>query len=500
MRILFSICVCSCCLTKKVFYDSPLDGKRLLATFREPGGAGLKRWLNGCDNNLFSALCFSGGSGFRNKILSDIGDGDPELAALLASKSDADLFDIMTNLGGHCLETLLEAFQYAEATDTRTCFIAYTVKGYGLPVAGHRDNHGLFLTTEQVEAVQAEHGISAGDEWEPMAGLDENKMDAVKEVLLNAPFAQERERNLTAMEPKIDVPEIAWRPKAGGSLSTQVAFGNIMLELAKGDSLFSDRLITTSPDVATSTNLTGFINHRGVFARKHERDGFKQTKGAMSTVKWDQKPTGQHVELGIAENNLFLMLVAAGMSRRIFGRTLFPVGTLYDPFIARGLDALNYAVYQDARFMLVATPSGISLSPEGGAHQSINSPLIGLSQPGLVSWEPAYADELSLLMGWSFGYMQDPGKTGGSTYFRLSTKPIEQAEREITDEVEHGMLRGGYWHGAKPTDSTKLVVAFCGVIAPEALSAAEQLREHDGYGAEAAGLCAAGDLARPAVQ
>eukprot|EP01052_Picozoa_sp_SAG31_P013651 SAG31_NODE_826_length_11751_cov_4.887659_7_plen_580_part_00 len=450
-------------------------GKRMLKTFREPGGNGLKRWINNCDNNLFSALCFSGGAGFRNHIMRDIGDSDPELSTLLRGKSDEELFDILTNLGGHCMETLLEAFQYAEATDKRTCFIAYTVKGYGLPMAGHRDNHGLFLTSEQVEKVRLEHGIAEGEEWAPFAGMSGDNIDAVSSLLQQAPFAKERERNLTATEAKIDVPQISWQPKPGSTLSTQVGFGHIMAELAKGDTLFCDRLLTTSPDVATSTNLTAFINRRGVFARTHSRDGFKQP-GAMSMVKWDQKPTGQHVELGIAENNLFLMLAAAGMSRRLNGRTLFPVGTLYDPFIARGLDALNYAVYQDARFMLVATPSGISLSPEGGAHQSINPALIGLSQPGLVSWEPAYADELSLLMTWSFGYMQDPGQTGGSTYFRLSTKPIEQPCRTITPDIEHAMLRGGYWHGRQPTQSTKLVIAFCGVVAPEVLRAAEALQ------------------------
>ena len=106
-------------------------------------------------------------------------------------------------------------------------------------------------------------------------------------------------------------------------------------------------------------------------------------------------PHGQHIELGIAENNLFLLLAALGLAGPLFGARLLPIGTLYDPFICRGLDALNYACYQDARFILVATPSGVTLAPEGGAHQSIGTPLIGLGQPGLVSFEPAYVDELA---------------------------------------------------------------------------------------------------------
>ena len=125
--------------------------------------------------------------------------------------------------------------------------------------------------------------------------------------------------------------------------------------------------------------------------------------------------------------NLFIMLSAAGLSHEFFGERLFPIGTVYDPFISRGLDALNYACYQNARFMLVATPSGITLAPEGGAHQSIGTPLIGISQPGMLSFEPAYSDELTVIMQYGFEYMQDE-KNGGSIYLRLSTKPIEQLQ------------------------------------------------------------------------
>src|SRR5699024_6441044 len=113
-----------------------------------------------------------------------------------------------------------------------------------------------------------------------------------------------------------------------------------------------------------------------------------------------------------------LMLTALGLSAANFGSRLLPIGTVYDPFIARGLDALNYGCYQDSRFLLVATPSGVTLGPEGGAHQSINSPLIGMGQPGLTYFEPAWADELAHLMRWSFQHMQ--AADGGSVYLRLT--------------------------------------------------------------------------------
>ena len=167
-----------------------------------------------------------------------------------------------------------------------------------------------------------------------------------------------------------------------------------------------------------------------------KEDVFKQ-RGLMSPQRWEMSPKGQHIELGIAEMNLFLLLAAAGLSHAHYGERLIPIGTLYDPFICRGLDALNHACYQDSRFIVVATPSGISLAPEGGAHQSIGTPLIGMAQDGLASFEPAYIDELVAIMGWAFDYVQREGKSsvwerdasGGSVYLRLSTRPIEQHQR-----------------------------------------------------------------------
>ena len=159
-----------------------------------------------------------------------------------------------------------------------------------------------------------------------------------------------------------------------------------------------------------------------------------------------------------------------------------PIGTLYDPFIARGLDALNYACYQDARFILVATPSGVTLAPEGGAHQSIGTPLIGIAQDGLASFEPAFVDELAILLGWAFDYIQRDGKkdaeqswlrdeTGGSVYLRLSTRPLEQPKRKIDEALARDIIDGAYWL-RPPGPNCEIVIAYQGVVAPEAIAAA----------------------------
>ena len=199
-------------------------------------------------------------------------------------------------------------------------------------------------------------------------------------------------------------------------------------------------------------------------------------------------PDGQHLELGIAEMNLFLLLGAAGLSHSLWGKRVIPIGTVYDPFVHRGLDALNYACYQDARFMIVGTPSGVTLAPEGGAHQSIGTPLTGMAQDGLASFEPAFADELAVIMEWAFDYMQRDGEgdpdertwlrdeTGGSVYLRLTTKPLEQPGPRVDDAFRQGSIDGGYWL-RKPGPNCEIVIAYQGAVADEAIAAAGRLAE-----------------------
>ena len=244
-----------------------------------------------------------------------------------------------------------------------------------------------------------------------------------------------------------------WRRRARRRSRPRPASGFILNELAREPSPLADRIVTTSPDVTVSTNLGAWVNRRGLFAREALADTFKAER-IPSTFNWDYRPTGQHIELGIAEMNLFILLSALGLSHSLFGERLIPIGTLYDPFIARGLDALNYACYQDARFILAATPSGVTLAPEGGAHQSISSPLIGLAQDGLASFEPAFVDELAEIMRFAFAYVQRDGDaepdertwlrdaTGGSVYLRLTTRAIEQPRRAMTPDLARDVVDG----------------------------------------------------------
>jgi pyruvate dehydrogenase E1 component len=442
-------------------------GKLLQQAFAGPDGDRLRAWIDDCPNSLYSALTYK--AAWRPRLEADLGEV-PGIRALLDSHDDAALHALMTNLAGHDMEAVLEGFAAAEDSDLPTCFIAYTIKGFGLPFAGHKDNHAGLMSPEQVDALRSLHKVQKGAEWERLAGIDLPEAE-VEAFLADVPFARRFPRRHHAQA--VPLPAAFPAPQAA-TMSTQEGFGRILYELAGGDSHLARRIVTTSPDVTVSTNLGGWVNRRGIFDRRDMKDIFKEEK-VVSAQLWQMGHQGQHVELGIAEHNLFLMLGALGLSADLFGARLLPIGTVYDPFIARGLDALNYACYQDARFMIVATPSGLTLAPEGGAHQSVVQPLIGLGQPGLSYFEPAHVDELAEIMRWSFAHMQDEDG-GGSVYLRLSTRPLAQPRRDLGADLRAAIVDGGYWLEA-PAPDCELAIVAMGALMPEMRAALAELRE-----------------------
>jgi pyruvate dehydrogenase E1 component len=442
-------------------------GRLLEAAFARPDGHHLREWIDACPNSLYSALVYKGGEGWREHLHRDL-NRYPGIRAILDDHDDTALQRLMTNLAGHDMESVLDAF-HGVIDDRPTCFIAYTIKGYGLPFAGHKDNHAGLMNLDQMASFRRNMGVAEGAEWDLFAGLDVPP-ERLSAFLAAAPLAGSGRRWHDA--PRVAVPPSFPTPR-GTTLSTQEAFGRILGDIAAAGGPFAERIVTTSPDVTVSTNLGPWVNRRGIFDRAERADTFRDEK-VVSAQRWAMSPRGQHIELGIAESNLFLQLAALGLAGPLFGTRLLPIGTLYDPFIKRGLDVLNYACYQDARFILVATPSGITLAPEGGAHQSIGEPLIGLAQPGLVSFEPAYADELAVLLRWALEEIQR--EDGESVYFRLSTRPVEQPARQLAADLEEAIIAGAYWL-REPAEGAELAIAYCGAVAPEALAAHRELAD-----------------------
>jgi len=435
------------------------------AAFTEAGGEKLKDWIDQCSNQEYSALTYMGGAVWRERLMNDLGD-QGDFSALLGRRTDDELAALMENLGGNCVDTLAEQFQAIDH-DRPVCFIAYTVKGWGTPIAGHKDNHGGLMTPQQMAQWQTSMKVRAGHEWDRFEGIDD--VASLQSWLATIPFFSAGRRRYS--DTAIAIPPL--QLDMGQEISTQLAFGKILDHIARHDSSLSERLITMSPDVSGTTSLGSWINRKKLFSRIPIKDVFKENK-IPSTAKWEFDVIGQHLELGIAEMNLFLALAASGLSHSLFGKRLLPVGTVYDPFICRGLDALNYACYQDARFMVVGTPSGATLAPEGGAHQSINTPLIGMSQDGLASFEPAFADELAVIMKWGFEHMQE--EDGSSIYLRLTTNPLEQPKRDMNHQLEQDIISGGYWW-RNPGPNCELVIAYQGAVAEQAIKAAGQLAE-----------------------
>ncbi len=448
-------------------------GYQLQEFISQPGGDLIAQWLDQCPHDLYSALTYKRDHSWRQQLLSDIKDRQTEV--LLSKYNDHQLHQLMTNLAGHDFQSLLSAFSQFQDNQP-TCFIAHTIKGYKLPFAGHKDNHAGLLTPEQINKLQQDWGVPAGQEWDKFAGLSYTK-EQITHFITKCPYLQATAKPTTPALPDLitKFPLLPFQERQ----STQEAFGRLMGEISKLEENWTNHLVTTSPDVTVSTNLGGWVNKRNIFAKKDLPDLFRNMQ-IPSAQRWQPTPKGQHIELGIAENNLFTMLAAFGLSESLFNIPLVPIGTLYDPFIARGLDALIYGCYQDSRFIVVSTPSGISLSSEGGAHQSIITPLIGIGLDNLCYYEPAFADELTVILHHAIHQTlfskKDDFEKRNSFYLRLSTKSISQPNRVMETKLEQEILKGGYWL-KKPSIDSKIAIVTCGVITAESIIAWEQMHD-----------------------
>ena len=465
-------------------------GSRLKEAFARPHGERLQRRIDDMPNAEYQSLLRVSGAAIRKRIVARPDGGtDAQLEGLLDGYADDEVHGLLANLGGHDLPALLEAFDEAEAhRDSPVVIVAYTIKGRGLPFEGDPLNHSMLLTAGQIDALRERSGIEVGDEF---AGFEP---DSPEWRLLR------RDEDVARRAVGRDLPELppALDATYEGPLATQEALSRVLTAVSRLP--IADYVVTASPDVATSTHLGGWINRRGVYSQQAMIDYFEAEKIARP-IQWRESPRGQHLELGISENNLFLLLAALGLAGDQEGQRLLPLGTLYDPFVCRGLDALIYAVYSGARFVLVATPSGVSLAPEGGAHQSSITASIGIETPGLDYFEPTFAKEVEWILLDAFNALRGPGP-GLGVYLRLSTVPVDQrlfpaGRPGLRDDV----LRGGYRlvdrrgeAGYEPQENVVNVFAM-GAVVPEALAASDALLAR-GILANVFAITAAGRLYR----
>ena len=463
-------------------------GRKLQSLFAQKHGELVRKRIDDMSNEEYQLLVRLPGEELRRRFVTVNGQKDTHLEELLAPINDEALPGVIGNLGGHDLAEMIGVLEEADATaDRPTVIFAYTIKGWRLPIAGDPHNHSKLLSGEEMSALAEQLSVPANDEWAAFEsdseagalcqeiarqlypGAGDNVTDAAKR---NMPIG------LSAQEVPESVPT-----RMHGMLSTQQSFGQILISMSRNPAL-APRLVTTSPDVSTSTNLSGWIAKQGVFSlTEGEIYELEENRG----LSWRYGPEGQHIELGISEMNLFMMLAMLGLSAELTGQQLIPIGTVYDPFVLRGLDSFIYGLYANARFIVVGTPSGVSLAPEGGAHQSTVTPSLCAELPNLNSYEPCFAQELVWIM---LDAVRQCCRDieGRATYLRLSTKPVDQSllEPAMTrlgePELRRQVLEGGYrlldWQTATPeADPRSLVhIATTGIMLPEAMEAAAMLQ------------------------
>jgi pyruvate dehydrogenase E1 component len=444
-------------------------GRRITARFTAEGGQPLQARLDEMSNEEYQSVVTAPGHEVRARLLAG---ADAAVKAALVDVDDTDLQALLADLGGHDHAVLSEAYGQCDAElDRPSVVFAYTHKGWGLPIAGEPLNHSALLTSAQIDELRAAAGLERDTEWDRFdPGSDEGRWcQVIGERLNNEPVAA---------RPRIAVPaSVGGRPPA--SVSTQEAFGRLLTSLGRHEEL-ARRVVTLSPDVSVSTNLGGWINKVGVFRPEEAKDWFADSQ----VLRWRQSPAGQHIELGISEMNLFGLLGQLGLSHEHHGQVLLPIGTVYDPFVCRGLDSLIYGAYNASRFVVVGTPSGATLAPEGGAHQSAITASIGLELPGVTAAEPAYAQALDWLLCDGLERLTAPD--GDSLYLRLTTRPIDQApfssalERLGPEALRAGVLAGGY-RLVEPdpslTGAPVVHLVASGAVMPEAVAASALLAE-----------------------
>ncbi len=443
-------------------------GRLISALFGRRGGEELRRRLESMPNEEYQRMLRVEPREVRARLLGE--DSSAELRELLDSVDTSQLVAAVRDLGGHDLGLLVDTF--ASIDDHRpTVVFAYTVKGRGLPTEGHPNNHSALLTEAQMLSLADACGTSLDDPW---VGFEADSRPGE----LCARRGEVLRRTPVAPTGPVRVPTSLGHPHRK-AVSTQAALGRLLTDLVRDAPEAAARVVTCSPDVASSTNLGGWINKTGVWSVAERRDWFADD--AERVLRWSESQSGQHVELGIAEVNTVGLLGELGATWSRWGERLIPIGTLYDPFVSRALEPWSYGMYAGGQSILVGTPSGVTLAPEGGAHQSITTPSIGLEQPSCVAWEPAFAHDLE----WCFlQAMASVGVEGGtSAYFRLSTRPLDPALARVPEDdtlLERRRLQavaGGYRITDHGPATEQVTLVGVGAIMPEVLAAADLLTE-----------------------
>ena len=443
-------------------------GSTISALFDREGGDEFKTRMEAMPNEEYQRMLRAKSSEVPARILGE--HASESLRQLIVGVPEETLAHAIRDLGGHDIDLLLDTYETVE-TSRPTVVFAYTIKGRGLPTEGHPNNHSALLTGAQMGELATSTSSSLADPWRTFTP------DSAP-----ARLCQERAAVLKRTPPTQKKPDLL--PAAIGRthkvpISTQAVLGRLLTDISRDAAGAAARIVTCSPDVASSTNMGGWINKSGVWNVDARRDWFADDVDRV--LKWQEAATGRHIELGIAEVNLVCLLGELGATWSRWGERLIPIATIYDPFVTRALEPWSYGIYAGGQSILVGTPSGVTLASEGGAHQSIMTPSIGLEQPSCTAWEPAFAQDLEWCMLHAMNQVGVPG--GTSSYFRLSTRPIDPLlartpqDPALRERRRAHAIAGGYRITENRPGAEEITLVGAGAIMPEVLQAAKVLGE-----------------------
>lgn len=506
-------------------------GRKRLALFGKPTGDELRRVLEeGLSDFEFQMLLLKrDGKVVRERLI----DLEPQVKKLLSGLDDQQVYDVFADLGGHDVAVLRDAMEQAKVDKIRpTLIIAHTIKGWGLSSYAAPGNHNAVPDKDEVDALLDGEGVPKND---PFALFPEDTPEgrflaARRDEMragIEAIWAL-KDKNASAFETRVQ--EVGGLPQDLGVdlkltplVHTQYIWGQLAGKLIRignrheahrkagtGKEVSheeerwgpaADLVLTMAPDVGTSTNINPAMDDKiyGPDQPDYESELGLRDRRRPALVPHEEAWT-RHIRFEIAEANCMSAAGAFGKMRDHVGLPFLPIMTIYDFFIKRAYDQLYYNLYWKSGFIVVGTPAGVTLSPEGAQHSWKSD----IQMPNLITWEPFYAHEVDWILAESVRRHMtgdDEGRSG--VLIRCVTKSVRQAEmmtrlkaakrfenasdEEILAATRADALEGAYylvdWRGYPdytPGDNVVNVFAM-GAVTAEALKAADSLRAEGIY-------------------
>ena len=391
-------------------------GRRLRELFLREGGDALRERIDSMSNEEYQRLLRSPAGELRERLPGDNGRAR-EVARLVAELDDAEVTAAICDLGGHDLADLLDAFRRAdEIRDRPAVIFAYTIKARGLPTQGHPANHSALMSDEQWAQLAAELGA---DVARPVGRLSRRRArgralpagSGAAEARAAARLPSRAQFRATSVAPTSAAPRRSRR--SGASSSTSRGPTRRSRSASSRSPRTSPRPRTWAAGSTTPGSGTWGSASTGSPTTRRRSCAGASRRTASTSSSASRRGTSS------------ACWASSERPGRARGCPLLPIGALYDPFVNRALEPWSFGIYAGGQSILVGTPSGVTLAPEGGAHQSVITPSVGLEQPRCVAWEPAFGQDLEWTLLAALGSLGHPG--GSSAYFRLSTRPIDQA-------------------------------------------------------------------------